>query len=208
MKTSQILIVESQPLTAFGIQSAAPSRSACIFPSLRQFDTFLSGTNPDGDTVQVVIFGPSILIDAAQVSSIREKSPHLCIIAIQPTSKCGYVRQLFDAGLNGLLCAHSPTEELELAIQKINEGEKYICRHLQTTILDKATGKQPPTDDLTQREREVVRLIVEELTTKEIAAKLYISACTAETHRMNIIHKLGVRNTAGIVREALRTGIY
>jgi len=61
---------------------------------------------------------------------------------------------------------------------------------------------------LTPRENEVLQLIVEEHTINEIAKKLFISQCTVETHRVNLIHKLGVKNTAGLVRVAFEAGLY
>ncbi len=71
MKHPQLLIVESQPLTAFGIQSATPTPSVRIFPGLRQLDAFWGSANPDHDVVQVVIVGPSTPIDAGQVWAIK-----------------------------------------------------------------------------------------------------------------------------------------
>jgi len=72
-------------------------------------------------------------------------------------------------------------------------------------MLNEQLGLRPTTDILlTRREKEVLQLIVEENTTEEIARRLFISPCTVETHRANILGKLGVRNVAGIVREAMR----
>ncbi|MCR9014596.1 helix-turn-helix transcriptional regulator [Aquiflexum sp. XJ19-11] len=66
----------------------------------------------------------------------------------------------------------------------------------------------PAKHSLTKREKEILQLIVEEYTTQEIANKLFISFCTVETHRLHLIQKMGVRNTAGLVREAVARNIY
>lgn len=76
------------------------------------------------------------------------------------------------------------------------------------TWITVADHKKKQDNKLTQREQEILQLIVEEFTTSEIAKKLYIGQCTVETHRINLIQKLGVKNVAGLVRVALEAGLY
>ncbi|MCO6477059.1 MAG: response regulator transcription factor [Phaeodactylibacter sp.] len=87
-------------------------------------------------------------------------------------------------------------------------GKRSLSDNVKKLILEYSLGIGPKKKKLTEREQEVLQLIIEEYTTKEIAKKLFISSCTVETHRLNIIQKLGVRNTAGIVREAMRMDLF
>ncbi len=116
------------------------------------------------------------------------------------------IKTFFKAGIRGYALPSLPPEYLLRALQQIERNKPFIDPQLSEEWTQYAIGVKPAELKLTRREKEVLQLIVEEYTTKEIAVKLFISQCTAETHRLNIIHKLGVRNTAGVVREAIRLG--
>ena len=110
------------------------------------------------------------------------------------------LERLLAAGADGYLLRDAGPDKLHEAIRSVLAGEVYIDPDLTQP---QSRGVRL-VDPLTKRERQVLRLIVQEHTTAEIAEKLFISRCTAETHRAHILQKLGVRNTAGIVREAIR----
>ncbi len=110
------------------------------------------------------------------------------------------VDKLLSGGLNGYLLRDASAEKLCQAIDIVLAGKAYVDPDLQAG----SPSLRPLISPLTKRERQVLRLIVLEYTTDEIAGKLFISRCTVETHRAHILQKLGVRNTAGIVREAMR----
>lgn len=131
---------------------------------------------------------------------IRRISPDRRTLILGDTVSRTVLDRLLAAGADGYLLRDTGPEELHRAIRSVLRGEGYVDPALQRP---EPTGP-PPVDPLTKRERQVLRLIVQEHTTAEIAEKLYISRCTAETHRAHILQKLGVRNTAGIVREAIR----
>lgn len=204
MRGLHIIIVEEQPITAWGIQQAAQAglSKAPGFTHFQHLQGFWE--SPTLETNPLVILGPSIPIDIKHPPLIKKKFPKAGLIAIQPKIKCSRAKKLFQAKIDALLCAQAPLEEVTQAILKVINGGKFTCSYVQKMLLDISIGIQSQMNALTHREKEVLQLIVNEFTTKEIAEKLYISSCTAETHRLNIIHKLGVRNTAGIVREALR----
>jgi DNA-binding NarL/FixJ family response regulator len=114
--------------------------------------------------------------------------------------------RLCKRGLCAYLLHTASAKQLLTAIENVLNGETYLDPNL-TAAWQRGTTPAPPRGllfPLTRREREVLELIVGEYTTDEIAGKLYISRCTVETHRSHILQKLGVRNTAGLVREALR----
>lgn len=115
-------------------------------------------------------------------------------------------RRLLDRGLRGYLLHTASAEQLVEAVRSVLHGGTYLDPHL-SAAWERGAHPPPPRGlliPLTRREREVLELIVGEHTSDEIAGKLYISRCTVETHRSHILQKLGVRNTAGLVREALR----
>ncbi|WP_320055146.1 response regulator transcription factor [Neolewinella litorea] len=119
------------------------------------------------------------------------------------------IKQLLAGGLDGYLLQSAPPERFRQAVDEVCAGRGYIDPELKADWLRRELGEYrlTPIDPLTKRERQVLRLIVLEHTTEEIAGMLFISRCTVETHRAHILSKLGVRNTAGIVREAMRRNL-
>jgi DNA-binding NarL/FixJ family response regulator len=115
-------------------------------------------------------------------------------------------KRLLATGLRGYVLRNVPVDQLREAISEVLAGRPYIDPALKSTWLARQLGQctEARVDPLTKRERQVLRLIVLEHTSDEIASKLFIGRCTVETHRAHLLHKLGVRNTAGIVREAMR----
>ena len=123
-----------------------------------------------------------------------------------------YVYYAISAGAEGYLLKEDADTELFSAIEKIRQGEHYISPLLSgelTHELIQASHKgqaTPPSDPLTIREREVLKLIAEGISNKEIAEFLYISTRTVEHHRANIMRKLNIKQTANLVKYAIRKG--
>jgi DNA-binding NarL/FixJ family response regulator len=117
-----------------------------------------------------------------------------------------YVLQVVRAGARGYLVKHAPITELMKAIRVIARGGVYFGSYATRILAGQLQPAQvrDPYGALTSREREVLHLVVDGLTIKEIARKLDISAKTAENHRSRVLAKLGVRNSAELVRYAMR----
>ena len=138
---------------------------------------------------------------------LLELQPALRIIALTMHQEYTFIQNMLDQGAQGYLLKSSGREEIILAIRQVNNNLSYLNSDVTTTLLDgmrrKSHTKQPKSGiRLTNREREVLHLIVKGLTTIEIAGQLFVSATTAETHRKNLLRKMDVRNTAGLVRVA------
>lgn len=116
------------------------------------------------------------------------------------------VSYMMEQGANGYLPKDVSREELEIAINTVfSKGTYYseiVSKALLIGLKDKS-NKQLPLNELSTREKEVLSLICQELTTQEIGDKLFISERTVEGHRRNLCAKLGVKNTAGLVKKAL-----
>lgn len=122
-----------------------------------------------------------------------------------------YVRQAVLAGALGYLLKDSGTAELELAIRAVIRREPYLCSAVSKYVLAdyaRYVGGEPgPDEPLTRRQREVLRLIAEGQTTKSMARALGISVKTVETHRAQLMDRLGIHDVAGLVRHAIRIGL-
>ncbi len=133
--------------------------------------------------------------------------PHLKIIALTMHQEYTFIQNMLDQGVHGYLLKSSGRDEIILAIRQVYNNRSYLNSDVTTTLLEgmrrKNNAQQKKSSiRLTNRESEVLHLVVSGLTTSEIAAKLFVSVTTAETHRKNLLRKLDVRNTAGLVRVA------
>ncbi|WP_113923257.1 LuxR C-terminal-related transcriptional regulator [Cognataquiflexum aquatile] len=121
------------------------------------------------------------------------------------------VKDFLKAGISGYFLPDCSVKNIKEAIGQSEKGKIYIDPKLRLFLTQNLLdiGQSNTTlRALTKREKEILQLIVEEYTTQEIANKLFISFCTVETHRLHLIQKMGVRNTAGLVREAVARNIY
>ena len=145
------------------------------------------------------------------IRQIRRTAPHLKILLFGSGESVPEIKKYFLDGILVYLPKTSEVVEIDLALQSLFEGTLFVPPSINFTFTNWLTQKvlkKKQGFDLTSREKEILSLIVEEHTTGEIAKKLYISACTVETHRVNLIQKLGVKNTAGLVRVAFESGLY
>ena len=145
------------------------------------------------------------------VRRLREKLPETRVLVLTMHQEDEYVLQAVRAGASGYLVKDSAARELLAAVRSLHAGRGYFgpqaSKALAEQVQNPGRGAEDPYGSLTAREREVFHLIAEGLTTKEIARRLGISAKTAENHRGRVLDKLDVRNTAELVRYALRKGL-
>lgn len=136
------------------------------------------------------------------VPLIRKFAPGSRIIAVSMHSQPAYAKKMLQLGAKGYVTKNSSHEEMFMAIDTVMGGKTYVCLEIKNIISDLAMQDEPSgpdIKDLSLREIEIIRLIKEGLSSKEIAARLHISSRTAEVHRHNILKKLGLKNTASLI---------
>ncbi len=153
------------------------------------------------------------IVDGIEATKqIKKSYPQVKILMLTMFSSRDYIEKLLKAGADGYLLKNTDAKELKLAIETVVNGDSYFSKEVTARIMEGLQKKK--TDDkfkhlieLTEREIDVLKLIVQEFTTAEIAEKLFISTHTVETHRKNLISKLNVRNIAGLVKYAMQNGL-
>jgi len=143
----------------------------------------------------------------------RTQFPSIPVLVVSMHADEVYVHRALVAGASGYLLKTASREELEIALGEVCRGEKYLTPAISRTLVD-ALAKRPPGGEdslpielLTLRQREVLRLVAEGNSTKQIAARLGLSSKTVEAHRGAIMERLGIRDLAGLVRFAVRSGL-
>lgn len=139
---------------------------------------------------------------------IGQSSPRIKTILVTVHTADQYVLQALQAGARGYVLKSQTTSDLVRAINEVMRGGIYLSPGISEAVVQAYLGKaELPSDPLTSREREVLQLIAEGKTTKEIADLLGISVKTVEAHRARLMDKLDIRQTAGLVRYAIRRGL-
>ena len=145
-------------------------------------------------------------IDAAR--EIARVSPDTRTILLTMFSEDHRLVEALRAGISGYLLKTRAAEDLELAIREVCRGGVYLSRGLPREVVEAYLNREPlKTVELSPRERQVLQLVAEGKTTKEVASLLGVSVKTAETHRTRVMAKLEIHETAGLVRYAIRNGI-
>lgn len=155
-------------------------------------------------------------IDATR--QLRAEAPKLKVIGLSMNADRRYVLAMFAAGAVGYLLKSSASEELIQALHAVSAGQKYVSPAIADIVLEHLTegadarggrNSTPPqlVKALTAREREVLQLLAEGKASKEIAAQLGVSLATVETHRRQIMDKLGLRTVAELTKYAIREGL-
>ncbi len=135
-------------------------------------------------------------------------SPRTKTILLTMYREDQYVLEALRAGVAGYILKTKAAKDLVQAISQVSRGAVYLSPEVSQTLIDAyRTNLKPAAEPLTAREREVLQLVAEGKTTKEVASVLGISVKTADSHRTHLMRKLDIHDTAGLVRYAIRIGL-
>jgi DNA-binding NarL/FixJ family response regulator len=149
---------------------------------------------------------------------LKKESPQIKVLILSAYDNEEYVLQVMRSGANGYILKNSSAEDLYAAIRAVHRGQAFFSPSVSQILLDSfkeagghggsdSSSRQLPESRLTSREREVLQLIAEGKTHQETASLLHISARTVDTHCNNIMKKLDIHESAGLVAYAIKNGI-
>ncbi|MCP9764447.1 DNA-binding response regulator [Lacihabitans soyangensis] len=146
---------------------------------------------------------------------IRQKYPQVKVLLLTVSEDFQTIQEAFQAGVAGYVMKKAGKEEFEKALKVIASGQKYYSESVVFELLNRdkkmsdLVGNTIKDDlaNLSGREIEIIKLIAEEHSTNVIAEKLFLSPATVETHRHNILKKLGIKNVVGLVKFAIKNGL-
>lgn len=143
---------------------------------------------------------------------LLEDNSNLKILAISMHQEDTYIVKILELGAKGYLLKDSGGEEMLNAINTVHNGGTYYSNHVSQVLIGHITKGTSPKDKskaipLTKREQEILTLIAQEYSNPEIAKELFISIRTVDTHRRNLLDKLQAKNTAGLVKHAIKFGL-
>jgi two-component system response regulator NreC len=145
-------------------------------------------------------------IDAARC--LARSAPKTKTILLTQHEEEQYIHEALEAGVKGYVLKNQAANDLIQAIRQVGRGEFYLSPGISRAVMEAyRTKSERPADPLTARERQVLQLIAEGKSTKDTASVLGISVKTAESHRMRLMQKLNIHETASLVRYAVRRGL-
>ncbi len=213
MKT-RILLAEDHAILREGIRALL-----CAVPGLeivgeaedgRQAVLLAKELQPD---LMIVDLSMPLLNGTEAIRQIKRRHPQIRAIVMTVHKSDEYVRATLDAGADGYLLKDDSHQELLAAIRSVSAGGTYlspkICGRVVSGFLGQGTcqGSNVAWDALTDREREVLKLVAEGYKNREIAERLYVSVKTVEKHRANVMKKLDVHGAAGLTAYAIENGL-
>lgn len=207
-----VAIVDDHQLAINGIKSMLEGYSNIIVSNTYQSgDALMEGLAkeiPDVLLLDIIMAGQSGKILAP---IIKEKYPSVKIVALTSLDAPAMVSSMMRRGCIGYLLKDTDSETLVKAIESAYAGQEFIDESIKKKILSSVlaplTDKEQIVPEITKREMQILRLIVEEYTTKEISEKLFISFRTVENHRYSLLQKLDVKSSIGLVKVALSMGL-
>ena len=138
------------------------------------------------------------------------ESTAIKVVALSSHSDRRYVHAILDAGASGYILKANAYDDLRRAFEAVLHGRKYLCAEVTDGVVDaagRATRDASAYEILGPREREVLQLLAEGLTSSEIAERLSVATSTVDTHRRNLMRKLDLHNVADLTRFAIREGL-
>lgn len=212
MSAVRIILVEDHTLVRAGIRSLLDALDGVQVVAEagdgREALQLIQAHQPDVAVMDIAMPGLNGLETAARVS---KEFPGVRIIVLSMYANQEFVTQALRAGAAAYLLKDAAVGELELALKAVTCGKTYLCtaisKHVIEGYLGRIDGESSPFEELTPRQREILQLIAEGHSTKEIAHTLNVSVKTIEAHRAGMMTRLDIHDIAGLVRYAIRVGL-
>jgi DNA-binding NarL/FixJ family response regulator len=212
MSNLRVLIVEDHALVRAGMRALVQKIEGVEVVS-DVGDGWEAVKSVQADTPDLVLMDIAMpgLNGLDATSRIVKESPTTRVILLSMHANEEYFQQALQAGASGYLLKGAELAELELAIRTVGRGETYltpsVAKYAIEAYREKSEGASGPLSRLSMRQREILQLIAEGQTTKDIAQRLNLSIKTIETHRSQLMERLEIHDVPGLVRLAIRVGL-
>ena len=207
----KILVVDDHPVVRKGLQACLgrQARLKVVGEAADGNEAIRLARELEPDVVLLDLDLPG-LSGLAVAELLRKETPKVRILVLSVHKNRDYIFRIIQSGAHGYVSKEASPEELLRAIESVCEGEAFFAPQIAQAALREfvtSGGKKQPFIQLTTREREVLALIAEGQSNKEVANRLGIGVRTIETHRERIMEKLNIHTIAGLTRFAIRNGV-
>jgi DNA-binding NarL/FixJ family response regulator len=207
----KILVADDHPVVRRGLQSCLARESRLkIVGEAADGDEALRKTHELEPDVVLMDVNMPRMDGLAVTELLRKEAPAVKVLVLSMHNNQEFIFRIIQAGAHGYVSKEAPPEELLRAIESVFAGEPFFTPEIAKAALNQLVtsgGKKEPFTQLTNREREVLALIAEGQSNKEIANRLGIGVRTIETHRERIMRRLGIHSVAGLTKFAIANGL-
>lgn len=208
MENIKILIADDHSIVREGIKS--------MLKDIADFE-FVGEAENGKEAIEKIdlLFPDVIIMDISMpimtgieaIKIIKKDYSEVKTLVLTIHSEKEYIEQIYKSGATGCLYKNAGKHEFESAIRSIYKGDNYFTSDISHALLKDHFNVHDKENPLTQREMQILKLIVAELSNHEIADSLFISIRTVETHRKNIMQKLNIDSTIGLIKYAVKKGL-
>jgi len=214
MNKIRVLLVEDHAIVCKGLRSLLEGKAEIeVVGEAKDGKEAIEKTQQLLPDIVLMDIAMPILNGLEATRQIKKQLPEVKVLILSMYTNEEYIFHTLQAGASGYLVKQASPAELVLAIHAVSRGEFYLSSSISKEVIkgyiqqEKATGKEENYDKLTTREREVLQLITEDYSNREIAELLYISVKTVETHRAHLMDKLNIHSTVELTKYAIRKGM-
>ncbi|HZH55486.1 MAG TPA: response regulator transcription factor [Sphingobacteriaceae bacterium] len=203
-----VILIDDHPILTAGLKAMLENevnfQVIGIFNNANFALSFLKSTK----SVKLILLDHSMpdMTGIAFINQVKKLENPPKIIMLSMHDESVIIKEAISAGADGYVLKKSVSDELILAMETVMSGKPYWSAEVSQKLFQKARDNDYSVNTLTDREVEVLRLIVKELTNKEIAKNLFISERTVEVHRKNMMRKVNTNNTVGLIKYAYAQG--
>jgi DNA-binding NarL/FixJ family response regulator len=211
MTTIRVLIADDHTLVRAGFRALLESKNIEVVAEAADGREAIELTKKHHPNIVLMDIGMPGLNGVEAASRISKELPFARVLILSMHANEEYVLQALRAGASGYLLKDSGKQELILAVNSIMQGKTYlspeVSKHVIDNYVQSVGGMSAPLERLTPRQREILQLIAEGKTNKEIAHVLRIAVKTVDTHRTQLMERLDIHDVAGLVRFAIQMGL-
>ena len=204
----KVIIIDDHPIVLEGLKTLLSGRNDMTVTGY--FDTGKAGLeavkSQEPDVVLLDINLPDI--NGADICRmVRKQDKDIRIIALSVHNERPVIKNMLQSGANGYVLKNSVGEEIVTAIHTTLSGNNYLCRKTQEIMNQVREGDLVEIPKITRREKEIMELVSQGMTTPQVAEKLFISVHTVESHRKNLIEKFDATSMTAVIKQATQYGL-
>jgi len=205
---TRVLLADDHALVRQGLKAFLERQGFQVVSEASDGQEALQSVQKMQPDVAIIDISMPVLNGVDTARELKKSSPKTKVILLTQHDEDEYVTESLRAGVSGYILKSQAGAELVHAIQEVCRGSVYLSPKISRTVVDAYLSKSfVSSDPLSGRERQVLQLVGEGKSTKDIASHLGISVKTAESHRTNLMKKLDIHETASLVRYAIRRGL-
>jgi DNA-binding NarL/FixJ family response regulator len=198
----KLIIVDDHAIVSDGLEAILKSQDLNVLRKFTSGNFALAYLKQEKVDLMITDYSMPDMDGLTLVKKAKALAPDIKIIVLSMHDEVTMVREMFSAGVEGYVLKKYAHQELMAAIEMVGNGRQYWSAEVSKALLNSIHQQDSADTPITEREMEVLKLLAQQLTSKQIADRLFIGERTVDTHRKNLMRKTGASNAVGLVRYA------